>query len=425
MIKKFLPKTEFSRNVAQVAGGTVIAQFLSRSLALILSRLFTPAEFGIYSVFIGIAGTAAIVATFRYELGVMLPQKEEEAVNVVSLSFIISFFYSLVITLLLFFAGDALLHLIKSPEIASYIPLIGIYVFFFGVAWTLNYWLSRVKRYTELNAGKILQSVGTALFSICLFYFGFHNGGLIIGAICGQVSIGILYLFFFRKDWFRLKQSVEKKEMGNMFRRYIHFLTFNSPHALLNQGQDFIVAAMIKYYFEADAAGHYFTAYMALKLPIGLISSSTGQVFYQRVSELFPDKDAIQNQVRRVYKQLFLISLPIFIPVMVAGPFLFSLVFGKQWYEAGVYAQILAPSLLVNFILAPVVWIGIVLKVQHYAILFGVVDIICRVAGFMIGAYFNSIYIGLICLSVLTSLIYLFGMYWYYHLPKSKIVKGY
>ncbi|TSA51929.1 MAG: hypothetical protein D4R43_00030 [Sphingobacteriales bacterium] len=323
------------------------------------------------------------------------------------------------------FCGSALLILIHSEEIESYIPFVALYVFFFGAMSTLNFWLSRVKKFRQLSYGKVTQSACTAMFSLFFFIAGIQRGGLIMGAVIGQISIGAVYLIFFRADWLRLKATVSLNKMKELFKRYIHFLTFNTPHALLNVGQDLIVAGLIKYYFGSEAAGFYFLSYRILRLPSGIISAATGQVFYQRVSELYPDAGAIQKQIRSVYKKLFLYSIPIFGTVLLAGPFLFSLVFGAEWREAGVYSQILIPTLMLAFILGPVSVIAVVVRMQHYNMLIGMADIIIRTASLIIGGYYHSIYIALMFLSVSTSSLLLFVMYWYYHLPISKKVKAY
>lgn len=425
MIKKIIPQTEFSKNVANVVGGTLISQLITISLSPVLSRIFSPADFGLYSIFINLAATTAVVSTFRYEFAVMLPKKDEEAINVVSLSFLITALYSLAVFLIFQLSGRALLALIHSEEIESYIPFVALYVFFFGAMNTLNYWLSRVKKFRQLSYGKVAQSTGTALFSIVFFYFGRNHGGLIIGAVLGQVSIGVLYLIFFRGDWLRLKAQVSWMKMKELFNRYIHFLSFNTPHSLLNVGQDLMVAALIKYYFGSEAAGFFFLSYRILKLPAGIISSATGQVFFQRVSELYPDADAMQHQITKVYKKLFLYSIPIFGTVLIGGPVLFSLVFGGDWREAGVYSQILSPTLMMAFILGPVSMIAVVVKMQHYNMLIGIADIIIRTVSLIIGGIYNSIYLGLGLMAAGTSLLLLFNMYWFYHLPKNKKVKSY
>lgn len=425
MIKKLIPKTEFSKNVANVVGGTLIAQIISIALSPVLSRIFSPADFGLYSIFINLAATTAIASTFRYEMAVMLPQKEEEAINVVSLSFIISFIFSIIVFLIFQLSGKALLQFIHAEEISYYIPFLALYVFFFGTMNTLNYWLSRVKMFTQLSAGKVAQSAGTSLFSIALFYFGYEQGGLILGAILGQISIGTMYLLFFRKDWLRLKVHVSRNKMKELFKRYIHFLTFNTPHSFLNVVQDLIVAGLIKFYFGNAAAGFFFMSYRILRLPAGVIGAATYQVFFQRISELHPNTKAVQEQILKVYKRLFLFSIPIFGSVLIAAPILFSFVFGMQWHEAGIYSQILAPSLMFSFILAPISAVTVVVRMQHYSILFGIADVILRSASLLIGGYYNSIYIGLICLSISTSLMLIYAMYWYYHVPASKKVKQY
>lgn len=425
MIKKLIPKTEFSRNVARVAGGSFIAQAITIGLSPVLTRIFSPADFGYYSIFINIAATAGIISTFRYELAVMLPQKEEEAVNVASLSFFISLCYSLAITLILLLGGNPLLRLMKATEISDYIFLVGIYVFFFGIAWTLNYWLSRVKMFKELSWGKVAQSGGTAISSILIFYLGWQHGGLIVGAVLGQISAGVLYLIYFRKDWQRLMPFVSWKKMKEMFHRYSHFLTYNTPHAFLNVLQDLIVTGIILYYFGAVASGLYFMCYRILRLPAGLISSSTYQVLFQRISELYPDGRAIQVQIKKVYKQLFLISLVPFGTLLIAGPFLFSLVFGAEWYEAGIYARLLVPSLMLNFIVSPVTAFLLVAKLQHYGIIAAAADIILRTGSLLVGAYFDSIFIGLACLSGCNVLLLLYFGYWIYRMPVTRKLAQY
>ncbi len=425
MIKKLIPKTEFSKNVANVVGGTLLSQIITIALSPVLSRIYSPEDFGLYSIFINLAATTAVVSTFRYEFAVMLPQKDEEAMNVVSLSFLITFIYSIFIFLLFQLCGGVLLSFIHSEPIEPYLSWVALYVFFFGCMGTLNYWLSRMKKFRQLSYGKVAQSACTALFSILFFILGFQHGGLIVGAVIGQVSIGALYLVFFRADWLRLKAAVSWIKMKELFYRYIHFLTFNTPHSLLNVGQDLIVASLVNYYFGSEAAGFFFLSYRILKLPAGIISAATGQVFYQRVSELYPDADAMQHQIMKVYKKLFLYSIPIFGIVLLAGPYLFSFVFGSEWREAGVYSQILSPTLMLAFILGPVSVIAVVVKMQHYNMLIGIADIIIRTASLVIGGYYHNVYLAFVLMAGSTSLLLLYNMYWFYHLPKSKKAKSY
>ena len=425
MIKRLLPKSEFKKNIANVAGGTFISQALTLAMAPLLTRLFSPDDFGLLYIFNTLVVFLAIGSTFRYELAVMLPQEEEEAMNVVSLSLIITLCYSLIIFLVFQLGGKLIFHFLNAGSILSYIPFTSLYIFCFGVMNTLNYWLSRKKNFIQLSSGKVIQSGVTGIGSIILFFVGYKHGGLIAGSVLGQLSVGVLYLFFFRKDWLRLKFVVSRRRMNEMFNRYIHFLKFNTPHAFIDASQDLIIAAIILHYFGSVPAGLYYLCYRVLKLPTGLIGTATGQVFFQRANEIFSDRKTIQAEIRKLYKQLLFLSVPIFGIIIIAGPFLFGFIFGKQWSEAGTYSRLLVPSLMFGFILNPVSFLPVIAKMQHYAIVFGIIDLALRTGGLLLGVYYHSIYIGLACMSIGSALLYAYLMYWYYMLPVNKEVKQY
>jgi len=48
-----------------------------------------------------------------------------------------------------------------------------------------------------------------------------------------------------------------------------------------------------------------------------------------------------------------LLSLILFLPIVFFGPELFSIIFGKEWFQAGLYAQILVYSIALKFVVSP------------------------------------------------------------------------
>ncbi|HFU77558.1 MAG TPA: translocase, partial [Epsilonproteobacteria bacterium] len=92
MLKKLKPKSEFSNNVLTLMTGTTIAQAIPIAISPILTRIYTPEDFGIFALFMAITGVFSVVASGRYELALMLPRKEEESINIFALGVIIIFF---------------------------------------------------------------------------------------------------------------------------------------------------------------------------------------------------------------------------------------------------------------------------------------------------------------------------------------------
>ena len=73
LVKKLLNKigrSTFGKSVLMLAGGTAIAQFLSVATSPIISRLFTPDDFGVLSIYVSILSIVAVFATLRYEFAI-------------------------------------------------------------------------------------------------------------------------------------------------------------------------------------------------------------------------------------------------------------------------------------------------------------------------------------------------------------------
>ena len=81
----FEGRSSFASDVLKLAGGTAIAQILSILASPIITRMYGPEAFGLSALFASITGIVAVVACLRYELAIMLPEKDEDAANLLAL----------------------------------------------------------------------------------------------------------------------------------------------------------------------------------------------------------------------------------------------------------------------------------------------------------------------------------------------------
>jgi O-antigen/teichoic acid export membrane protein len=70
---RILPKSRFARSVAVVTAGSALGQGLVVASAPLLTRLYTPADFGVLAVYGSIVSLVAVVAALRYEFAIALP----------------------------------------------------------------------------------------------------------------------------------------------------------------------------------------------------------------------------------------------------------------------------------------------------------------------------------------------------------------
>ena len=88
-LKKILPKNRFARSVSFLAGGTAAGQAITVLAAPLLTRLYSPEDFGLLAVYTSLLMTIGVIASLRYQLAIPLPKSDEEAAHVVVLSLFI------------------------------------------------------------------------------------------------------------------------------------------------------------------------------------------------------------------------------------------------------------------------------------------------------------------------------------------------
>lgn len=97
----------FTSKVLKLMSGTIFAQIITITISPILTSLYTPAEFGIFAVFFSIVTTLGVVVNGRYELAIVLPISDRDAIHLVRLAFRINTFVcGLMLVLILFFNSD-------------------------------------------------------------------------------------------------------------------------------------------------------------------------------------------------------------------------------------------------------------------------------------------------------------------------------
>src|SRR5256885_405341 len=81
--------TAFARSVLTLASGTAAAQALLALSLPVLTRLYTPADYGALAVFSSTITVLLVLASLRFELAIPLPESDEDAASLLALSFLV------------------------------------------------------------------------------------------------------------------------------------------------------------------------------------------------------------------------------------------------------------------------------------------------------------------------------------------------
>jgi len=343
-------KSEFTRNVLTLMTGTAIAQAIPIAISPILTRIYSPEEFGIFALYLSVASIPAIIATGRYELAIMLPKKDEDAIYITLASIGISFFVSLIVLFIVSAFNTEIAVLLDNTEISKWLYFIPITVFFTGVYKSINFWFNRKKEYKNIATSKVYQSSIAGGSSLSLGFSGFQHIGLIFGNLIGQIFATSYFVnIFYRK--YKAKIRFNRLKSYALLRKYKKFPILNMLNALIDSLRLAGINILIAKYYSLSTLGQFSLAWRMVQMPISILSSSMSQVFYQKINGL-------SNQELYRYTVKFVIQLSItallpFLLIFIFAQDLFEIFFGEKWTQAGSIASILTPWLYVNFISSP------------------------------------------------------------------------
>ena len=385
MIQKLKPQSEFSRNILTLMTGTTIAQAIPISISPILTRLYTPEDFGVFALFIAIITIIGSVANGRYELAIMLPEKDEDAINIAALGFIISSTLSLIIFVLVVYLNDFFTSILGNGEISFWLYFIPVTVFLTGLWNVLNYFNNRKKNYQDLRNATIVKSIVLASINIVVGFVKDGVTGLISGEIISRLSANTRLTKNLLKDK-NLLSGITKTKILALAKRYKNFPLISLPSSFFTALHPNLFSVLLSSLYSLTLLGHYYMAQRVLGLPSSLMGVAVGQVFFQSAVK---EKEKT-GQARIIFmstiKKLFIVSVPFFILLFFVVEDLFAFVFGDDWRIAGTYSKILLPLFFIKLLSSPVSMINTVFEKQIYGLFISIILLVSNI-GIIVTCY--------------------------------------
>lgn len=354
-------KNDFLRNVLTLMTGTTLAQAIPIAAMPLLTRLYTPEDFGVLALYMSLAGMISVIITARYEVAVMLPERDEDAASLVTLSVCIASAISLVLLVVVSLFNEDIQALLNNKAIGPWLYLLPITVFVTGMWQALNYWNNRSKKFKRLAVSRVTQGGGMTLAQFALT--GLSTGGLLLGYLVGQVG-GLMV--FLTRTWREDRAVLSRVSLATMLenaRRYSKFPKYSTFGALLDNAAVQMPVLMLSKFYDTHIVGVFSLTFRALNLPMSLIATSFSQVLFQRFVVLQRENPArLAPFVLKLFFGLLGLMVPLVAFVWVVGPDLFALVFGETWRQAGEYATVLIFAVAIRFAVSP---LSTVLAMDH------------------------------------------------------------
>jgi len=408
-MKNIFVKSEFSKNVLTLMSGTLVAQAIPIAISPILTRIYSPEDFGLFATYMGILMIFGSLVAGRYELAILIPKNDNDAKHVVFYSIFLSLISSTILFVVILIFNDMITDLLKNDKLGVWLYLLPLNIFIVSATSILYNWNNRKKGYKNLSSSLMIQSSAQGATNISIGVSTKFGAALIVGTFIGNLS-SFLYLIKKTKYNF-LGFSPNISRVIVLMKRYIKFPKYSMPSVLLENVSAQLPIFFLGSFFGTSVVGFYSLSQRIIRLPIMLIGSSMGSVFRQEASlRLYRDGDC-RDIFKKTFKKLFIISTIPFLIFYTVAPQLFAFVFGEAWVVAGEYAQILAPLFYLQFLVSPLSGMFSIAQKQQYDLLMQIYLVTSVVLAFVVGyRYFNNIEISLMIFTVVYSLKYIFEL---------------
>ncbi len=365
-----ITKSHFIRSVSLLSGSTVIAHIIAVITAPILSRLYTPEDFGVLAVFTTILSVISVVASLRYETALPLPDNESTALNLLGFGFLCIFAMTVLISLILVVFGNTISALLNVPALKNYLWLLPLCFIGAGVYQILTYWAIRQNSYKTLAASKIYKISAQVGVPIPVGLFKSGPFGLILGDFISRFAGSGLLINHLLPNKIECIKKIRFKTMFASAKEYKRYPKYASLSILIHTINLQLPILFFSIIYGSQVAGWFSFGQRIFVAPLNIIGAAIGQVFYGKASTL-----ARQNspELRKAFIKITLIlSLLFLMPVFVVtfwGAEIFAFILGDVWEQVGVYLQISSFSIYAMMVIGPVYQILNILQKQHLILL--------------------------------------------------------
>ncbi len=381
-------KSGFFKSVITLLSGSATAQLIMVFTYFILARWYGPDNIGEIRVYASITLTAALLVNGGYELAVMLPSKNADALSLVKLCFKILFGFLILLAPIGILFSNQIAELLQAPSFKIWGKILPFSIFMEGTINLLHQYLVRNKKYKNLSFSLLSYAVVYAAVGLVGSYYQLNISWLFGALVLSQLVKLIFYLI----TYFKLPKS-DKTEISEISpaKKYIDYPLFHLGSGLANLASREMVVPMLSSYFGTAAAGLYSMSIQILYLPMRFLTQAVPQVFYQRIAKArnLGIKYVKRETITAVSFLLIVSAIPTFV-LALFGPDLFAWALGEKWRASGEFIKWLAAFAVVGSVVSPLTSLmNVNFKLRAFFI-FNVLLLISRLGAIALGAKYGN-----------------------------------
>lgn len=384
-----LAKSSFIKNVLVVMSGTAVAQALGFALSPIISRLFSPSDFGIFGSFGSIFGIIASVTTLEFATTIVLPKEKKDAINLFFISCLATSVIALLSLVACLLAPTFVMNLMKAPNTWILVMLV-LATLVTGFNQACQSWCVRAKAFKHTSASQVIRSLSSNGMQIGL---GYARGGavaLIYATVLAELLATLNLCRVVMSDLKTLRHEIKWVRIKQLVREYRDFPMYSATMELMNALSQGLPVLLLTHFYGIAVAGSFAFGSRILSAPMQLVTRAFKQVFYQKASETDHHGGRLLPLYIKSTFGLFALALLPSVVMFIWAPQICTWIFGSQWHTAGEFARWLVLWLIFMFCNGPSGIMFRILRLQRMMFFFDFSLLAARALVLVLGGIYLS-----------------------------------
>lgn len=398
------------REAATLVSGNILAQLIAFAAYFVLTRIYSPDDYGLFNIFYSYIEVLIILSTCKYELAVVVADDDREAAAVSRFALRLNTLVSLgllTVALVLWLTGSLPGNFSQLGWMVLLIPPM---VFFCGTSRIYSFLYNRFHRYSQIAISDNVNAGAGALLKILLGWLGLTQSGLPIGTVLGQAASNLNYRLRLRSLALPSTTMADNKAAASKHRNFPLYVATKDFVSTFSSNLPFLWLAL---FFDRAEVGLFGLALTFTLQPVNLISTAFERVLYTRTAEAVHARQPIAPMLQRFLLPLAALATVVCVAAWFVAEPVFAFCFGERWQGCGPYVQALLPWVLTFFVSSSMLFIPNVLSTQRTEFIFYIVMLVLRVAAIITGIGAANFLLAIRLFAIASAAVYVALALWY------------
>lgn len=252
--------------------------------------------------------------------------------------------------------------------------------------------LNRMEKYSVLMKNPVVNNGVFSSLALLLALSGFREYGYYAAWLAGQACS----LIHMRRRLPAGRISLRPEDYRQAIARNRRFVLYQWPCNAILQLKTQLPALLMGSMFGAGMLGQYSVTARLVNIPVVLLGSAMGRVFFQASSRMRREGRPLgEFAMRNVLGAMKLAAIPAVL-MMALGDLALVAVLGDEWQMAGGMIRLLAPQAFFMFLNISVQGLSVTLEKQHYTMISAGVQTVAIILSLYVGRHaLGGVYPGM------------------------------